>query len=101
MIEAETGSYIKGMHNLMGSHFDLGNYKKLKETLEAFEIFCNSPIVLSSVNNRILCFVYRTISTFNKHFLEGSFTEGLQMIPEIEARIKEYEIYMDRHRYWF
>jgi hypothetical protein len=98
MIAIETGHYIKGMHNLMGSHFDLGNYKKLKETLEAFEIFCSSSIVLNSVNNRILCFVYRTISTFNKHFLEGSFTEGLQMIPEIEARIKEYEIYMDRHR---
>jgi len=98
MIAIETGHYIKGMHNLMGSHFDLGNHKKLKETLETFEIFCTSPIVLNNVNNRILCFVYRTISTFNKHFLEGSFTEGLQMIPGIEAKIKEYEIYMDRHR---
>ena len=98
MIAIETGHYIKGMHNLMGSHFDLANHQKLIETLEAFEKFCNSPIVLNNVNNRIQCFVYRTISTFNKHFLEGSFTEGLQMIPEIEAKIKEYEIYMDRHR---
>ena len=98
MIAIETGHYIKGMHNLMGSHFDLANHQKLKETLAEFEKFCNSPIVLNNVNNRIQCFVYRTISIFNKHFLEGSFTEGLQMIPEIAAKIKEYEIYIDRHR---
>ena len=98
MINIETGHYIKGMHNLMGSHFDLGNHQKLKETLEVFEKFSNSDIVLNNVNNRIQCFVYRTISIFNKHFLEGSFTEGLQLIPEIENKIKEYEIYMDRHR---
>lgn len=98
MIAIETGHYIKGMHNLMGSHFDLANYQKLKETLEFFDTFCISDIVLTNVNNRIQCFVYRTISIFNKHFLEGSFTEGLQMIPAIEDKIKEYEIYMDRHR---
>ena len=98
MINIETGHYIKGMHNLMGSHFDLGNHQKLKETLEVFEKFSNSDIVLNNVNNRIQCFVYRTISIFNKHFLEGSFTEGLQLIPGIENKIKEYEIYMDRHR---
>ena len=98
MISIETGHYIKGMHNLMGSHFDLANHKKLQETLEQFDIFCNSEIVLNNVNNRIQCFVYLTISTLNKHFLEGSFTEGLQLIPEIKAKIKAYEIYMDRHR---
>ncbi len=98
MIAIETGHYIKGMHNLMGSHFDLANHKKLKETLAEFEKFSNSPIVQNNVNNRILCFVYLTISTLNKHFLEGSFTQGLQMVPDIERRIKEYEIYMDRHR---
>ncbi len=98
MINIETGHYIKGMHNLMGSHFDLGNHQKLKETLEVFEKFSNSDVVLNNVNNRIQCFVYRTISIFNKHFLEGSFTEGLQLIPGIENKIKEYEIYMDRHR---
>ena len=98
MINIETGHYIKGMHNLMGSHFNLGNHQKLKETLEVFEKFSNSDVVLNNVNNRIQCFVYRTISVFNKHFLEGSFTEGLQLIPGIENKIKEYEIYMDRHR---
>ncbi len=98
MLEIETAHYIKGMHNLMGSHFDLGNHKKLIETLEIFNQFCKSGLVQNNVNNRIQCFAYSTISLFNKHFLEGSFTDGLALIPGIEEKIKEYEIYLDRHR---
>lgn len=98
MLEIETGHFIKGMHNLMGSHFNLRNHKKLAETLVDFKQFGGYEIVAHSINNRIQCFVYITIATFNKHFLEGSFSEGLQLIPEIEIKIKEYEIYLDRHR---
>lgn len=98
MLVIETAYYIKGMHNLMGAHFNLFNHQKLQETLEKFEQFCKTDIVVNNANNRVQCFVYRTISLFNKHFLEGSFTEGLQIVPEIEEKIKEYEIYLDRHR---
>ena len=34
MIAIETAHYIKGMHNLLGAHFDLLNYPKFLETLE-------------------------------------------------------------------
>ena len=98
MLSIETAHYIKGMHNLMGAHFNLANHQKLKETLARFEKFCESGIVMNSANNRVQCFVYRTISFFNKYFLEGSFTEGLESVPEIEKKIKEYEICLDRHR---
>ena len=30
--------------------------------------------------------------------MEGTFTEGLQLVPYIEENLKEYEIYLDRHR---
>jgi len=76
----------------------LGNHKKLVETLEIFDQFCKTDLVQNNVNNKIQCFVYSTISLVNKHFLEGSFTEGLALIPAIEEKLKEYEIYLDRHR---
>ncbi len=98
MIEIETGHYIKGMHNLMGAHFNLANHQKLTEVLEKFEVFSESDIVKDNINNRVQCFVYRTISQLNKHFLEGSFSEGLELVPEIEVKLKEYELYLDRHR---
>jgi hypothetical protein len=98
MIEVETGHYIKGMHNLMGAHFDLHNYKKLVETLLQFEQFAGSKVVLQNENNLIQTFVYLYTSKLNKHFLDGSFNEGLQLVPEIESKLKEYELYLDRHR---
>ena len=98
MIEIETGHYIKGMHNLMGSHFDLGNHQKLTEALHRFKLFCDSKIVEQNINNKIQCFVYYNISLLNKHFLEGSFTKGLQLVPEIEEKLNEYWLYLDRHR---
>jgi len=98
MIEVETAHYIKGMHNLMGAHFDLRNHKKLVVTLAQFEGFANSHLVTRNENNHIQTFVYLYTSKLNKHFLEGTFTEGLALVPEIEAKLKEYELYLDRHR---
>jgi hypothetical protein len=98
MIEVETGNYIKGMHNLMGAHFDLLNAKKLSETIEQFEKFTHRKVVLQNENNRILTFIYLYTAKINEHFLEGRFTDGLKLVPYIEEKLKEYELYLDRHR---
>jgi hypothetical protein len=98
MIGLESGHYIKGMHNLMGAHFNLGNYQKLSDTLIEFEQFCNSKTVQQNQNNLIQCFIYYTISLLNKHFIGGNFSDGLLLVEGIEAKLKEYELYLDRHR---
>jgi hypothetical protein len=98
MIEVETGHYIKGMHNLLGAHFDLQNYAKFNEALKEFEAFSHSRAVQQNDNNRLLVFVYLNISRINKHFNEGTFTEGTKLVPHIEETLKEYELYLDRHR---
>ena len=98
MIGIETSHYIKGMHNLLGAHFDLLNVQKFGETLRHFEEFSESRVVRENVNNRIQTFVYLYISKLNKHFIDGTFTEGLSLVPYIEDKLKEYWIYLDRHR---
>jgi hypothetical protein len=98
MMEAETGHYIKGMHNLMGAHFDLGNYESLAQTIAVFEAFENTPLVQNNDNNRIQVFVYLHVSKINLCFLKGTFTEGLALVPFIESKLEEYELYLDRHR---
>ena len=43
--------------------------------------------------------MYLNISkALNKHFLDGTFTEGLSLVPYIEGKLQEYWIYLDRHR---
>jgi hypothetical protein len=98
MIEVETAHYVKGMHNLLSAHFDLQNYKKFNEVLERFETFSTSDLVTHNHNNRIQTFVYLHISKLNKHFMEGTFSEGVKLVPYIEEKLAEYSIYLDRHR---
>src|ERR1700761_1739845 len=98
MVAIETSHYIKGMHNLLGAHFDLLNDQKFRETIKQFEDFSESDVVRNNVNNRIQTFVYLYISKLNQHFIDGTFTEGLGLVPYIEEKLKEYWIYLDRHR---
>jgi len=98
MVAIETSHYIKGMHNLLGAHFDLLNDEKFRETLNKFETFSESDIVKNNVNNRIQTFVYLYISKLNQHFIDGTFTEGITLVPYIEEKLKEYWMYLDRHR---
>ncbi len=98
MIDVETTHYIKGLHNLMGAHFDLHNYQKFNETILVFEKFMATPVIVNNRNNLIQTFIYLNISRLNKHFMEGTFTEGLQLVPYIEEKLEEYELYLDRHR---
>lgn len=98
MIPVETSIYIKGLHNLLNAHFGLRNYQKFNETLREFIEFSESDLVKDNDNNRIQTFVYLNIALINKHFLEGTFTEGLQLAEYINEKLAEYGLYLDRHR---
>ena len=69
MMAVETAMYIKGMHNLMGAHFDLLNHEKLKQAIRKFEEFTKHPLVTSNENNRILTYVYLYTAKINLCFL--------------------------------
>jgi hypothetical protein len=98
MLPVETPSYIKGMHNLMGAHFDLLNHKKLDETIKQFEQFAKSKLVKDNDNNRILTYQYLYTAQINLYFLRGTFEKGLQMVPFLEKMLKRYTLYLDTHR---
>lgn len=98
MKKVDTQLYIKGMHNLLNAHFMLQNHEKFNTTLEKFEYFYHSKQANSNDNNRVQSFIYLYTAKLNKHFLEGSFTPGLKLVTEIEDKISEYRLKMDRHR---
>jgi hypothetical protein len=98
MIQVETAHYIKGIHNLLNAHFGLRQYQRFNETLKEFELFSGSELVQQTENNRIQTFVYLNIALINKHFMEGTFTEGLGLVEYINGKLEEYSLYLDRHR---
>ncbi|CAN5533961.1 hypothetical protein BH10BAC2_BH10BAC2_09220 [soil metagenome] len=98
MKKVEAVQYIKAMHNLLNAHFDTNNYVKFNEVLEQFDKFSHSANANMNANVRIQTFVYLNIARINKHFLEGTFTKGLELVPEIEEKLEEYHLQLDRHR---
>jgi hypothetical protein len=98
MQKVETMHYIKGMHNLLTAHFMLGNYEKFDRLLEHFDTYTLTPEVQSSTNHKTQSFIYLYSAKINKHFLEGTFSEGLYLVNEIEEKLVEFELQLDRHR---
>lgn len=98
MIGVEITHYIKGLHNLLNAHFDLRNFKKFDATLQQFEELAESPVVTGHHNATLQCFIYLYTARINKHFLEGTFKEGLKLVPYINEKLQEYRFYLDRHR---
>jgi hypothetical protein len=98
MIEVETGHFIKGMHNLLTANFDLRNFAKFDYYLKKFEAFAKTKEANYHDNFRMQAFLYLTSAKINNHLMKGSFDEGVKMVPEIESGLKEFELYIDRHR---
>src|SRR4029078_955095 len=93
MKRVDAGHYIKGLHNLLNAHFDLRNYAAFAPTLKEFEPFAETERVQKNDNFRIQSFLYIAQAKMNRHFLIGSFHEGLEFIPGIEEKLDEYELF--------
>ncbi len=98
MIRVETSHYIKGLHYLLNAHFDLRNYKKFAQTLKEFESFSETSRVQEHDNFRIQAFVYISTAKINQHFMLGTFKKGLIIVPDIEEKLEENELFLDQHR---
>ena len=81
---------LKGLHNLLNAHFTLRNYKGFNKTLTLLEDFRDSDIVKQNNNNQVQVFIYLYTAKINQHFLEGTFKEGLQIVPDIDHQLKEF-----------
>ena len=98
MVAVEMGHYVKGMHNLLNALFDLRHYDKFQAVLKKFEAFSQTPAAHQHDNFRIHTFVYIYAARINWHLMTGTFKEGLAMIPQLEKKVEEYSLYIDRHR---
>lgn len=98
MKKVEAQYFIKGLHNLLNAHFLTQNTKRFDEALHQFESFYRSKEGNANDNNRVQTFMYLYVAKINKHFLEGTFTQGLKLVPHLEEKLDEFENKLDLHR---
>jgi hypothetical protein len=89
--------YVKAIHNLLNALFMIGRNDRMGAELARLEDFYNGSLAFSE-NLEIQTFVYLYTAKINKHFLEGTFKEGLVLIQPIEEKLKQYRLYIDTHR---
>lgn len=98
MMRVETGHLIKGYHSLLNAHFDLMNYTALSDVLKEFEVFAQTRRVQDNENFTVQSFVYIASAKINFYNITGLCEEGLKEIPQIEEKLAEYELFIDKHR---
>lgn len=90
--------YIKAMHNLLTAHFFNRNYNKFYGDLEQLRSFYHKNKKGFNANTETLAFVYLYTAKINKHFLEGTFEEGLKLVPDLEQGLTDTQRPIDKHR---
>jgi hypothetical protein len=88
--------YLKGLYNLHNALFNLRSYTRLEETLKLIE-----EVDLGDRDNEnvvVLQRLYWLTGKINQYYLNGTFTEGLSLVGEVEGFISEHAERLDNHR---
>ncbi|MHB1921617.1 MAG: hypothetical protein ACYCOO_05215 [Chitinophagaceae bacterium] len=96
--QTDIGLYIKALHNLLTAHFYTSNHPKFFQELAVLENFMQQNQENFDENTRTTANVYLFTARINRHFLEGSFSEGLKLVPGIQLFISDNYLKVDQHR---
>jgi len=97
MIKLNPVFFLKGNQYLLEALFFTREHKRFKETLTKLEKETTSDSFPKDENIEGLIFLYINTNKFNLHFMEGSFHDGLHLIPEVLEGLKKHKPRIDEH----
>jgi len=95
--EAQPMLYLKGLHNLLLVLFNMLYYSRFKQVLRVLEDYATYP-ARPTPNTEALLFQYLWTNRINLCFLEGRFTEGVEIVPELLEQLARHRGRLDLHR---
>lgn len=96
--QQQTMLYLKGLHNLLITSYNLLYYSKFTQVLAKLEAFADDPDRRSNPNIEMLLFLYIYTNRINAYFMRGRFTEGLAIVPPLLANLAQFQQQLDPHR---
>lgn len=90
--------YMRGLSYELTSLYSMRDYHRYVTVLQKFEAFTISHEHYFDMTGHIISFLYLYTAKINRHFIEGSFEEGLGLVPEINRMIRKYGRFIDIHR---
>ncbi|WP_299250830.1 hypothetical protein [uncultured Lacinutrix sp.] len=97
MVHLNPVFFLKGSNYLLESIFYVNNKPKFIETLSKFKAQIEDSNFPKDENVQSLTFLYLNFHDINKHFIDGSFQDGLALIPKIESDLIQFENRIDEH----
>jgi hypothetical protein len=97
MINLNPVFFLKGNNYLLESLFFISNKPKFVNKLEDFKATVNDSKFVKDENVSTLVFLYTNFHSINQHFIDGSFEEGLVLIPQIENELIQFKTRIDPH----
>lgn len=98
IIQLHPTLYLKGMHNLLNALFNVLNYNKFTEALDTLNDFPNIYDISQVRNVEGLYLMFSYLHSIQKHYLEGTFSEGTVLIPQYIKVIEEDNFNWDNNR---
>jgi len=98
MIYIQTDMYLKGLNNLLGALFMIRHHRRFSDTLNALEDLTKDRNIHLNDNTSMLLYLFIYMNRINEHFLYGTFTKGLDIVPRVESYLKKYSRNIDNHR---
>lgn len=97
MKEKDPDLYIRGLHFLLEAYFYTNNYGAYDKVLGELKGMLDLGDKLNMMT-RVQGGIFYYTALINKHFMQGTFTEGLSLVPELEQWLDEHDLYIDWHR---
>ena len=97
MIRLNPVFFLNGNQNLLEALFFIKRHDKFLDTLNNLISITNQDWFPKDDNVESLTFLYVGSNKFNAHFMEGTFKEGLPLIPETLEGLRKHKSRIDEH----
>lgn len=97
MINLNPVFYLKGNNYLLEALYFIRKKPRFMKQLHLLEEQVEHPDFPRDENVEALVFLYLNFHRLNQHFIDGSFDEGLNLIPRIENKLKKFNTRLDAH----
>jgi len=97
MIQLNPVFFLKGNNYLLESIFFINNKPKFLEAFSNLKSKIEDDNFPKDENVQTLSFLYLNFHSINNHFIDGSFEDGLTLIPKIESELIQFTNKIDEH----
>ena len=97
MINLNPVFFLKGNNYLLESIFFIKNKPKFVKVYGVLKSKIEDETFPKDENVQTLSFLYLNFHSINNHFIDGSFEEGLTLIPTIEKKLAHFSNRIDAH----